>query len=138
MIHIGIDPGVKTGLAIIADNEYVDIGTMSITMALDKVRNYSKMPREYLTMHVENPNLRKWYGKNSDAKQQGAGSVKRDFKIWKDFAKENNINLVEVNPASVGSQFDSELIFKAATKWEGKTSIHARDAAKIIYKFYKG
>ncbi len=134
---IGIDPGVKTGMAIIDIGQYSFIGTMSILEAIFEIRQMCKNDTQ-IEIHIENPNLRKWYGKNSNAKQQGAGSIKRDYSIWVEFGKMYNIPIIEVAPKDIGSVFDNDVVFKAATKWKGRTSIHARDAARIIYRYYKG
>ena len=133
---IGIDPGVDTGMAIVDGGTYVSIETMSITRALNLV-SLLILDGNKVEVYIEDPNLRKWYGPNAAAKKQGAGSVKRDYSIWKTYCKENNIKIYSVHPKDVGSLFDNELLFKSATKWVKKCSIHARDAARMVYKFVK-
>ena len=133
---IGIDPGVNTGMAIVEGGTYVSIETMSITRALNVV-SLLILDGHKVEVYIEDPNLRKWYGNNSGLKQQGAGSVKRDYSIWKTYCKENNINIHPIHPKDVGSLFDNEILFKSATKWVKKCSIHARDAARMVYKFVK-
>jgi hypothetical protein len=44
------------------------------------------------------------------------------------------MEMVPVPPAAIGSQFDNVKVFEAATGWKGRTSKHARDAAKIVFK----
>jgi hypothetical protein len=134
--RIGIDPGVNTGIAIVQNGYYVSIQTMSITKSIKIIDNIL-LDGQNVELYVEDPNLRKWYGNNANLKKQGAGSVKRDYSIWKTYCKENNINLHPVHPKDVGSLFDNEVLFKSATKWTKKCSIHARDAARIVYKFIK-
>jgi hypothetical protein len=134
--RIGIDCGVNTGMAIVEGGSYVSIQTLTITKAM-KTIDILIADGHIVELYVEDPNLRKWYGPNANLKKQGAGSVKRDYSIWKTYAKENNIKLHPVHPKDVGSLFDNEVLFKSATKWVKKCSIHARDAARMVYKFVK-
>ena len=133
---IGIDPGVNIGIAIVESGTYVLIQTLSITMAMNYI-NTLLYDGNNIEIFIEDPNLRKWYGNNSGLKQQGAGSIKRDYSIWRTYCKENNINMHPIHPKDVGSLFDNEILFKSATKWIKKCSIHARDAARMVYKFVK-
>jgi len=87
-----------------------------------------------ICLHVENPKKRTYYKKGAE---QGAGSIKRDYAIWVQFAEKHNIRLLPISPAAIGSNFDNEVIFHAATGWTKKCGKHARDAAKIIFKFKK-
>ena len=134
--YIGIDPGRKTGIAIVEDGKYISIETTTISKAF-KTIDLILLDGHNVQLYVENPNLRKWYGKKSNLKQQGAGAIKIQYSIWVDYAKENNIKLHPVHPKDVGSLFDNEVLFKSATKWVKKCSIHARDAARMVYKFVK-
>jgi hypothetical protein len=133
---VGIDPGVDTGIAIVQYGKYISIETTTISKAF-KIIDLLLLDGHNIELYVENPNLRKWYGNNASAKQQGAGSIKRDYKIWVDYAKEQSIKLHAVHPKDIGSIFDNEVIFKAATGWQKRTSIHGRDAARIVFKFVK-
>lgn len=137
MIHIGIDPGTKTGIAIMLDGKYEIIKTCTILEAIQTIGRFCLHDCE---IHIENPNLRNTFkdGKEMTAKAQGAGSVKRDYAIWKEFCSMYpRVKMVPVHPKTVGSTFNNEKIFKAATGWQKQTSIHARDAAKMIFKFMK-
>lgn len=137
MIHIGIDPGTKTGIAIVQDGKYIAIETCGIIEAMDRLAN-SEIDYKNMTIHIENPNLRKWHKeKDISHKAQGAGSIKRDFAIWKEFCEYHKIKMFDVAPQSIGNAFDREAIFKSATGWQKMTSIHARDAAKIVFRFVK-
>ena len=133
---IGIDCGVNTGMAIVEGGTYVSIETISITRAINIV-SLLIFAGHKVELYVEDPNLRKWYGPNANLKKQGAGSVKRDYSIWKTYCKENNIKMHPIHPKDVGSLFDNEILFKSATKWGKKCSIHARDAARMVYKLVK-
>ena len=80
---------------------------------------------------------RKWIGFNgktkaTQARLQGAGSVKRDAKIWEDWCKEHDYEVVFVKPMGKGLKKSAEE-FKRITKWEGRTNEHSRDAAMIVF-----
>lgn len=133
---VGIDPGRKTGLAIVKDGKYINIETTTISKAF-KIIDLLLLDGHDVILYVENPNLRKWYGYNAKLKQQGAGAIKIQYSIWVDYANEQGIKLHAVHPKDIGSVFDNEVIFKAATGWQKRTNIHARDAARIVFKFVK-
>lgn len=135
MTIIGIDPGTKTGIAVIKDGIYTEIKTMSIIEAIFFINDL--YVTDEIEVYIENPNLRKYFGNSGREVLQGAGSIKRDYAIWGDYFTKMKIKFTPVSPQSVGSQFDNITIFKAATGWENRTSTHARDAAKIIFKFCK-
>ena len=135
MTIIGIDPGTKTGIAVIKEGCYTEIKTMSIIEAIFFINDLSVT--DEIEVYIENPNLRKYFGNTGREVLQGAGSIKRDYAIWEDYFTKMKINFYPVSPQSVGSQFDNITIFKAETGWKKRTSTHARDAAKIIFKFCK-
>lgn len=137
-IYIGIDPGTTTGVAVIVNGQYEDIVQCNIIKAMEKVKYWCQSPESYdICIHIENPSYRKYFGQTSRERLQGAGSIKRDYKIWSEFAEHHKLRLFPVSPASIGSTFDNEAVFKAATGYKKKCGIHARDAAKIIFKFKK-
>lgn len=135
-IFIGIDPGVKTGLAVwnTERKKLTVVGSMSIILAMDIVTTHFKMLKDFgaLSVYIENPNLRKWYGSRASQKQQGAGSIKRDFSIWVEFLQHHNIPYEEVNPKNVLTKMDAKA-FASITGWPGKTNEHSRDAAMLVY-----
>lgn len=133
--EIGIDPGTKTGIAIVQNGTLIAVETVSIIKAMDTIRHILSVGVTEIRVHVENPNFRKYFGQSGSEKYQGAGSIKRDFAIWTEFVQSIGIEMVPVPPASIGSQFDNVAVFQAATGWKGRTTKHARDAVKIVYKF---
>lgn len=80
----------------------------------------------------EDARQRKWFGADSNAKMQGAGSVKRDASIWEEFCTDYQIAFRALPPAKGGTKLNPDY-FKALTGWRGKTSEHARDAAMIVF-----
>ena len=137
MIHIGIDPGVKTGFAV-WDSEkqmFLEISTCTITEAMNRViihRNMSLTSGKDIMLHIEDARLRKWYGNSGREKLQGAGSVKRDSKIWDDFCKENEIEYRMVAPKNNRTKVSKEY-FTKITGWTKPTTDHARDAAMMVF-----
>lgn len=134
MLVVGIDPGVKTGLAIYDTEKKVLIAcdTVQIHEALDRLQNLNKCANMFV--RVEDARKRKWFGKDSYAKQQGAGSVKRDCKIWEDFLKYYDIPHEMIHPIKGGTKKNKGM-FEKITGWQGRTSEHARDAAMLVWGY---
>lgn len=141
---IGIDPGTKTGIAIwnIEKQCFYSIFTTNIVDALltilgdieQDIRKTEYIGIKETIIRIENPNLRKWYGHNSNSKLQGAGSIKRDFTIWKEFFEYYDLAYEEVNPKNIKTKVPSSY-FKKLTGWEGRTTEHSRDAAMMVYQY---
>lgn len=138
MVIIGIDPGVKTGYAEWdSDKEtFIMIQTLKIHEALESVSIVSDFNNGDIFVRVEDARLRKWFGKNAANKQQGAGSIKRDCKIWEDYLKDKAIPYEMVHPIKGSTKFDKKK-FEQYTKYSRSTSEHGRDAAMLVYKFKK-
>ena len=132
-IVVGIDPGVSTGVALwdCADKRLRDVLTLGILQAQQHVLTLKNLGNlSHIVM--EDARLRTgWFGENSAAKQQGAGSIKRDCSIWTEFCDMHGILLRSVSPKHKGAKVDAAM-FAKLTKWEGRTSEHARDAAMLV------
>ena len=135
MIYIGIDPGTHTGVAI-WDNkqqDFVELETLPIHQALIKVMMWRDRIGHDLQVVFEDARQRTWFGrdKNTNAKLQGAGSIKRDCSIWEDFLTDSEIPFRAVPPQKGCTKWTEEY-FKMVTGWKGKTSNHSRDAAVLV------
>ena len=134
MIYIGIDPGTHTGVAVWDSRrqEFIELATIPIHQALQKVFTWRQRPTE-IQVVFEDARQRTWFGrdKNTNAKLQGAGSIKRDCSIWEDFCKDYQITFLAVPPMKGGTKL-SEAYFKTISGWKGRTSNHARDAAMLV------
>lgn len=130
---IGIDAGVKTGLAIWSkeDKKLVQVETTKIHRAMQIITNYHREGKQ-LQVRVEDARKRKWYGNAGREKLQGAGSVKRDCTIWEDFLKDAGIPYEMVAPKNNRTKLDKEM-FTMLTKYTGMTSEHSRDAAMLVF-----
>ena len=134
LILVGIDPGTQTGVALWDKpyQNYIEIKTMKIHNALKYVEEWSL--RHVLQMYIEDPNTWKPFGKKVDkSRLQGAGSIKRDFAIWRDFCEEKKIEMIPVKLQGTTKKIDSRY-FNKLTGWDIKTSQHARDAAMLVFK----
>jgi len=134
LFYIGIDSGTNTGFAVWSTKQkkFVSIETMMIHQAFECVMEYANgFGKENIFVVVEDANKRKWYGSNANAKMQGAGSIKRDGKVWRDFLEDKEIPHEMVHPLRGGTKLD-EQTFKNTTGWTERTSNHARDAAMLV------
>ena len=133
MIYIGIDPGTHTGVAVWDDRlkQLTSLETIPIHRALSRVLALSSTDDVFVIF--EDARQRTWFGKdrNTNAKLQGAGSIKRDCSIWEDFCRDYEIPYYAVPPIRGGTKL-SESYFKTISGWKGRTSNHARDAAMLV------
>lgn len=128
-LFIGIDPGVTTGLAVWDSDarKLLEVTSYSILSAMDKVLTY---PDPKVIM-MEDARLRDWY-KGGREKLQGVGSVKRDCKIWDEFAELRGIPIARVAPKNNRTKMRADA-FEKVTKWQARTNEHARDAAMLVW-----
>jgi len=130
---IGLDTGCNTGFAIWDRQEQMLIECYSVMIhqAFELVLKY----RHECFVRVEDARLRK-YITGGREKLQGAGSIKRDAKIWEDFLTDKNIPFEMVAPKNNRTKLSAEA-FKKLTGFKGKTNEHARDAAMLVFGFNK-
>ena len=93
MIHIGIDTGTHTGIAVWDSRSqcFRAIEDVAIHKAMEIVAQYKGIAESEgvrLYVRVEDPRQRTWFGtehmsrEEERKKLQGVGSVKRDASIW--------------------------------------------------------
>lgn len=131
---VGIDPGVNTGFAIWhrAEKRLTTVETMGICAAMMHVR----IMHDAASLHsvvFEDARLRTGYfGERAAAKQQGAGSIKRDCSIWEEFLNGLvGVPMLSLSPRAKGKKVDAAR-FAILSGWHGRTSEHARDAAMLV------
>lgn len=139
---IGIDTGVNTGFATYSpiSRRLLSVETLPIHQAMERVLSISQTMKT--KVRFEDARLRTWFGDAKDAKvraavdakQQGAGSVKRDAVIWEHFLTDKNIPFEKVNPEKNRTKVEPAM-FTKMTGWTGTTSNHGRDAAMLVYGF---
>jgi len=136
---IGIDPGTKTGLAIWNKTRktFEAIETMKIHEALAVVESfclYAEAANSQVIIYIENPNTWRGWGSRTEgtAKAQGAGSIKRDYAIWKDFCEAIRVEMIPVKLQGTLKKLPADK-FKQLTGFGGKTTEHGRDAACMVF-----
>lgn len=134
MIYIGIDPGTRTGMAVwdSKEREFFSLETLPIHRALEEVGMWWKANPENIQVVFEDARQRTWFGYgDTNAKAQGAGSVKRDCSIWEDFCKDYGIPFQAKPPVKGATKVTSDY-FKTISGYTGRTSEHSRDAAMLV------
>lgn len=133
-VRIGIDPGVETGYA-----EWDGLRQRLIRVTSMRLHEAWAAVLELHAGGVlhsvtfEDARLRTGYfGPNSQAKQQGAGSVKRDCSAWADFLGAHGIPYHSISPRAKGAKVDADR-FARLTGWQGRTNEHGRDAAMLVW-----
>lgn len=133
---IGIDTGVKTGIAIWYKKErkLISVETTTIHRAMETVLRMYKQDNT-IFVRVEDARQRKWYGENvGKERMKGAGSVERDAKIWEDFLRDWGIPFEMVAPKNNKTKI-AKTLFKYRTGYTKQTSEHGRDAAMLVFEY---
>ena len=134
MICIGIDPGTHTGVAVwdTREGKFLSLETLPIHRAISKVGFIAEIHKGDVRVVFEDARQRTWFGHgDTNAKLQGAGSVKRDCSIWEDFCKDYEIPYWAKPPVKGATKVSAEY-FKTISGYKGRTSEHARDAAMLV------
>ncbi len=134
--HIGIDCGVNTGFALWDSKEKLlstSCGKIHIAMevAKDLLSKFSNEDKT-VKLYVEDARKRKWFGNSGKEKLQGAGSVKRDAKIWEDYLTYLKADFEMVAPKNNKTKLSAEQ-FRNITGYKAKTNEHSRDAAMLVF-----
>jgi hypothetical protein len=133
--YIGVDTGVETGFAIWNrfEHKLEKVETMKIHEAMLYITDWCRdgMKGE-VCIRVEDARKRNWFGKADREQLQGAGSIKRDAKIWEDFLTDIGVEFDLVAPKNNKTKLNAE-IFQRMTGWQGKTNEHSRDAAMLVF-----
>lgn len=130
MIHIGIDIGTNTGFAISESKKLTHVASYGILDAMDKVLEQ----KHDVVLHIEDPTQNAYVARTTRkevGRLQGAGSVKRDFKIWMEFVEKYGIKHV-LHSHRKTKKLNAEQ-FNKLTGWSGRTNQHARDAGYLVW-----
>lgn len=132
---IGIDPGVCTGMTVYSrwDKRIRHIATIKIHAAMKAVEYWNETYPKEIFVRVEDARQRKWFGKTDRELLQGAGSIKRDCKIWEDYLVSIGVDFEMVPPKNNKTKLNAE-VFKKITGLVDKTTEHSRDSAMLVYK----
>lgn len=133
---IGIDCGVKTGFCVYSkwDKRIRKIDTVKIHVAMEAVKNWHQQNPGEVLVRVEDAR-QATFGRQLDFnKAQGAGSIKRDAKIWEDYLEDIGVDYEMVRPNKKTTKWTAEA-FKKVTGHSESGNEHARDAAMIVFGF---
>lgn len=135
MLKIGIDPGVNTGIAVWDSKQKMFLAINTYKHKLHSALYYIDNLRLYTPIEIvcENPNTFIPYNaKASQERRQGAGSVKRDFSFWKDYAEDMGIKFTATRLQGSLKKLSKETFVKY-TSWKGKVDEHGIDAAMLVF-----
>jgi hypothetical protein len=130
--YIGIDTGVNTGIALY-DREHKVLLVVDCSLIHTAINYVYAVNKEYpnqVLLIVED--ARQVMFQTEKVKAQGAGSVKRDAKIWNDFLDDYKIPYMMVRPKKSITKL-SATDFNAITGWKERTNSHGRDAAMLVW-----
>lgn len=133
-IIIGIDPGVNTGVAIYSKEtkKLVSVVSTEIHEAMKIVSQNYAAHGQALLVRFEDARLRNWFGTAGREQLQGAGSIKRDCKIWEDFLSSLGVPFEMIPPNRNVTKLNKEQ-FKRITEYPFRTNEHGRDAAMLVF-----
>jgi hypothetical protein len=136
--YIGIDTGVETGFCIWnAKDKFIRyLDTLAIHKAMEEVKLWHQYWPGQVFVRFEDARQRKWIPRQKNEKaergrREGAGSVKRDAKIWEDFLTELKVPFEMVAPMNNKTKLTAASFLKI-TGIKERCSVHARDAAMLV------
>lgn len=131
-IYIGIDPGVKTGIAV-WDGKDIVFDTTDFWGVIEEVDLWN-IP---VTVVIEDPyqNSPVWHGRNKNEAvkskiSERVGMNKREAQLLIEYCERNEIEFRAVKPTT--SKWDAKYL-KAVTGINKRTNQHVRDAIKLVY-----
>lgn len=135
-ILIGIDSGVNTGIAIYVcgSRQLHSAASTTIHEAMEQVRYWNKCYPGGVLVRVEDARKRTWFGKATKEVLQGAGSIKRDAKIWDDFLRDLKVDYEMVAPKNNKTKLSAS-VFAKLTGFKGSTNEHSRDASMLVFGY---
>jgi hypothetical protein len=130
-LYVGIDPGTSTGLAVwdAQQKEFYLLTTATITEAMKAVLG---LRERVAAIYIEDARQRTWFGNSGRERLKGAGSVERDCSIWQQFCTEEDLPFYLVHPKNNRTKLEAPQ-FKKLTGYAGRTSVHCRDAAMLVF-----
>lgn len=138
VIYVGIDPGVKTGFAVWSPlrRAFERVESMTILEAIETVDDMLRAGAQ-IELRFEDALQRRWFGTKGREALQGAGSIKRDCGIWREFCDRRGLRYKAVAPQAGATKWDAAK-FTRLTGWAGRTNEHARDAALLVFGLKEG
>ncbi|MFA5127310.1 MAG: hypothetical protein WC465_04945 [Patescibacteria group bacterium] len=131
---IAIDPGLKTGIAIMQQNVFLDIFTTDFWGCIEIIDN-----NKTAMFVLEKPNTNHvWHKKIGSANYSASiglrvGSVIREAQLIERHLLLRTANFVLTTPAGKSTATN----FKNITGYEGRTNQHERDAGLMAWTYNK-
>lgn len=137
---IGIDAGIKTGIAVFENKELVDLKTLTPYQAIcffqQNAGKITKAVIEYSKGQSYIFNQRSGMTKAVMGKLgRNIGQVDGLCEIFIECFEANKIEVHKHTPLGKGTKWRHEEFQHYFPKWKGRTNEHERDAVKIVYKF---
>lgn len=142
-IYLGVDPGINTGFAVwnAPAQKLLEVKTVNFWGCITHITQYMNLyGASEICLVIEDVigNRPTFHHNATGAKQrekisQNVGGNKRDCQLIIEYCEMHGIKVVRKVPGRGGSTKLKDEPFKKLTKWEGKTSNHARDAAMLVY-----
>lgn len=122
---IGIDPGQKTGIALVIDGKLVKLDTVDFWRAYRVVDSYKGIA---IRVAVEVPrNKKNWHGVGAAV---AVGGVIREAQLLAEGIERLGFIVDRVHPTGIGKKM-KHAEFCKLTGWVGRTNEHTRDAALL-------
>jgi hypothetical protein len=138
---IGIDCGVKTGLAVWdrKEKQFAEIETYDFWSAFFRI--FGKADHEETLIFVEDPSKNKPVfikkgvhgGRQALKIAQNVGGVKRESQLMIDGLKHAGYEVKAVRPKKGSMTKLKAEAFKQITGYTGRTNEHTRDAAMLVF-----
>ena len=131
--YIGLDPGTKTGLAVWDGNKFPILETVSFWKAYRFIKN-NYNPSDTLVVIEKSKTKKVWQRKGKQGVAEttafNVGMSFREAELLIEGLESLGFKVLIIHPQG---KMDSE-VFKRYTKYEGRTSEHARDAGMLVFK----
>lgn len=131
MTHIGIDPGVTTGLAVVRNGKLVSV-TSGIAVWCEREVMAAAFPdSDWVKVWIEKPSPRGGFTGGKE-RLQGVGSVGRDYKRWVEWCEFHRLPWIGIQAKDNRTKLTHEAFCKL-TDWTERTNSHGRDAAMLVF-----
>lgn len=143
-IFIGIDPGVKTGIAVwnSSNGRFDALKTLTFWEAVEELQQWADLAQEFVPKKivVEDPNMisttftrQGVFGRSHAKISQNVGACKRDAQLIVEKCKSIGFTVVCIAPGANKYINLNAQKFKALTGCDLPSSQHSRDAAAYVW-----
>ena len=137
---IGVDAGVKTGIAIFENRQLVGLKTLTPYQAICFFQeNASKITKAVIEYSKGQSYI---FNQRSEMSKAVMGRLGRNIgqvdglcDIFIECFESNKIEVHKHTPLGKGSKWNKEEFRHFFPQWKNRTNEHGRDAAKIVFKF---